>query len=366
MAYTQITAGAAFALSQVGYRATLPKWRLALANVFSGTADAKVLFVGDSTTSGEGPNTTPRIAATATTRLTTLLNARYGAPAAQGLGVPPTQAGSGPDSRWTIAGTGWADNSPFGFASVSNYKATSSTTGTLTYTPSGGANYDSFIVYFLKSAGNGLGTVRALATGGTNTDINTGTGADGIGVGTVTGTAGTSNTIQFTHLSGSDVYIVGVEPFHSSTVRVRVANAGLGGTDTGNWKGNSVFGSLACIQAYTPNLTVINLGINDAIQSFSTSTYSTNLQAIITAAQVSGDVILQTMYPSANATYNGFEAQYVTVMRGLGVSLNIPLIDYWAISGGVNPSSFDSGDGLHPSILGYWDMASAMYPLIAI
>lgn len=283
----------------------LRKWRKALANVRSGTADAKVLCIGDSTTTGVGisgniqglPGAYPYI-------LASMLNAS-GLPSARGLGIPGKSGNS--DSRWTIAanaGAGWYYLAGYAWGANGNLNLASGINGTLVYTDAVLA--DRYDVYYLQNTG--LATMDITATGGsTVTQATVGTA----GVNKVTASAAaaaTTNTVSIARNTSGALHIIGIEPWLSTTKQVRIANAGVGGSAASDWAGNgssASFRSTVCIQAYAPDLTIISLGINDANSAASVSTWHTNLATLIAAAQVSGDVVIVPPLPCmSTATAN--------------------------------------------------------------
>lgn len=341
--------------------AMLPKWRLALAKALNGTSDAKILCIGDSTTFGTG--------STNYANLPTYFS--YPARLAQMMkGVTPSQNGlvipqPNNNNQWT-KGTGWADGSfAYGFAQ-GNFQATAAA-GNLVFTP--GATYgtfDSFDVYYLT--GPGLGSITITGTGGGTTTVNCVGASMAIGKTTVTcASAGTGNAVTITNPSGL-VYITGVESFLSTSKYVRVGNAGKGGARTDIWSNapyNPQWGSLAHITAYAPDLTIIQLGINDAGASFSAATYQGYYTPIITTAQASGDVIIASFAPSSGSPYTTYEPLYLPVLSSLAQTYSAPYVDIWTRW----QSTWQTGlmnDALHPNNFGYIDEANAFSAFLAM
>ena len=183
-----------------------------------------------------------------------------------------------------------------------------------------------------------------------------------------TATAASAATTNSVSIAGSvaQVWVIGVEPWLSTTKRVRVANVGVPGSTTANWNyagTYGVYGPLMAIKQYAPDLTIISLGINDAYQQVAAGTVQTNLAAIIAAAQVSGDVILMTMPPSSGANYTTYEPLYQPVYSALSNGSGLPLVDIF----GRFKSTWQTAlmfDGQHPNDYGYWDMAGAVDVLL--
>lgn len=344
--------------------AHLPHWTKALANVRNGLKDAKLLCAGDSTTSGIGSATQSTIPANNSypARLATLLNS-YLAPAANGLAIPPSNLGTlQTDQRWT-PGTGWSVNTStgLGFGGSSVYQGA---------TPSGSLVFadpriqaDTFDVYYL-TAGSG-GSIGITPTGGstTNQSLN---GASGIGKVTVTaGSAATSNSVTIT--GTGTVWVVGIEPYLSTATKVRVGNAGVGSSRADAWANTdpSTFGSIPAIKAYAPDLTIVMLGINDGTDQRAAATVLTDILALITAAQISGDAILMSMIPSnptVNSGHNAaFEALYVPLFAA---QTSLAFADVYTRSGGFtawNALGMMYSDGIHGTDYAYWDIAQFLF-----
>lgn len=341
----------------------LQNWRRALARVRSGVGDAKVLCIGDSITTGIGSTsgaTNPTITAYPS-KLATLLN-NVNIPAARGLGVPPTIYGPQPDSRWTV-GAGWTKQS-FGFGSGAIFQSPASATGTLVYADTVLA--DRYDVYYLKFT-DGVASFNAQATGGASTPIPA-NGASSIAKITLSAaSAATTNTVTFSWGAGNGGYVLGVEPWLSTTPKVRVANAGVGGSKSSDWQLSPIdFGSIPSIKAYAPDLTLILLGSNDMAQTGTTTAQTVaNIAALITAAKVSGDVAVLSV-PPINPAYviNADGQPYVTSQIAAdAIARSAVSID---IFGRLGPYSTALGlgftaDNQHPSDTGYWDIAELLF-----
>jgi lysophospholipase L1-like esterase len=341
----------------------LLKWRTALAKVQAGTADAKILMIGDSTTLGFGSGAAPLVDGSASAQLIKHFNNRFKADiAAQGLGANCT---ANPDTtRWTM-NSGWSVVSGAGFGN-GGVVMNASNTNACIYAPTGGASYDRFDIYYgVYPGGTGF---TAQATGGTATPVDTGNQGwpERILKITISGTAGTSNTLTITpNTQPAYAHIFGIEAWSSTAKRVRVANAGVGMSMTTGWADNSPSGSLAAIKKYAPDLTIINLGINDAAHGpLSAATFNANLQAICAACEISGDVIIQTMYPSGDSTAHGYELEYVGEMRKIAAARGCGLFDYWSSLAGVHATPFSSGDDWHPNTAGYADQGNSLFNLL--
>lgn len=343
-------------------RGKFSKWSKALQRVRTGGADAKMLFVGDSTTLGAG-TTTPYLGSYSHW-LNQELNRSF-IPAAKGLSI----AHMSPDARWTV-GAGWNLGTAQGFGwatwpSTSNGYFDSTTNGaTLTFTPGEGVEYDRFDVYVFEYTGTGTATIQA--TGGSA--VNVTAGAQALSAGIVkkytasAGSLSTTNSVTITRTNTTQLIVFAIEAWNSTKSKVRIANAGVSGTGTDAWAATVGFAPGVTprknIEAYQPDLTIIDLGINSAVLNRDPATVASELASIVTAAKVSGDVIYKTMLPTNNATTAAREAVFVTNMIASGE----PVIDVFglitAFGGGAayNTAGF-MFDTLHGNAFGYAEEA---------
>lgn len=313
-----------------------PAWSTSLGKVLAGTSDAKVLCIGDSTTYGtaasmpEGwanQNSWP-------SRMSEYLNANV-APAERGLAIPPSDGSSVParteDTRWTL-GADWSRATVAGLGLGGKNSV---------YMGVPGASYldfrdpyivaDRFDVYYLKISTSTWGSFRTVVgNGGTPVDVTT-TGAATSSVGVVTVTAPTRAANQLLRIRNSgaagNVYIIGVEPYDSTTRRVRVANAASSGSTSSGWlTPHATFGDawnvFGFLKTYKPDLTIIDLGINDAspTSSLPVASYIANVKRIADAAAAEGSgVLFKTMIPSGPSGGERWvrEGEYVSALRGI-------------------------------------------------
>jgi lysophospholipase L1-like esterase len=331
------------------------KWRAGLSRVRAGTAFAKILCIGDSTTEGQQATT---FAQNYPSILASLLNSYY-VPTVQGFAFS-NAGGSGPfDTRITL-GTNWTrevmGDPSIAFGYFSN--STSASTGTLAYAPT--HTVDSFDIYYLGNSAAFTWNVD----GGADATI-TPAGSQSVSKTTVSAGAAGVHTLNIKHINGNGAtYIVGIDGYNSASKAVKVGNAAIGGTKTADWitTGYPNLSTFTAITAVAPDLTIICLGINDAGSSVSASTYQSNLQALITAAQTVGDVLLCSMPPSDTAPYTTFEPTYLPVLQALAASNNCGYLDLysrWVSYTSANALGYFA-DGLHPSTLGYSDWAQSV------
>ncbi len=341
----------------------LPNWRLALAKVRDGVADAKILFIGDSTTYGMSDTlcTTNVWPGSYPARVWNILASKY--TVAPGLTKPPAAVDSPCiDNRWTL-GTGWTENAAYGWGGFSSVEGVAGS-GNLVFAPNNGATYDSFDVYYTTST-SGLGTLTITATGGSPVVQST-IHSSPIGFQHVTVTAAsaaTNNTVTIT-TSVNPVFVDAIEPWLSTVRTVRIGSMGVSGSTSSNWaNGFSGYLPSVAIANYAPNLTVINLGINDGYSSVPAATVTANLSNIVTAAQASGDVILVMPNPVSQTPTVTSEALYYPAIQNLANTLNVPLIDIYGRWGQTWQTNL-MANSLHPNDYGYWDIAEAITSLL--
>lgn len=338
----------------------LNRWRHALENVRTGNGNARILFVGDSTTAGIGGSTaaTQPWIKSQPTRLAQLMNTAI-TPTAVGLGVPPSILGGSADTRW-VAGSGWSQQANFGAGGGASWHAGTGTSGNLVYTST--INADQYYVYYLTAPG--LGTLTLTATGGTPVVVNCAATAGSARVLVTAASAATSNTLTAVTSGSGGTYLTGVEPLLSATSQVLIGNAGVGSSTTTSWTSFSPFGGNSLITTVAPDLTIISLGINDANAGLSATAFSTNLQSLINSALVTGDVIICTWPPNQTAGTLATMLVYYPYIYQLGSSnTHVVVGDIFYRFGSTWNSPFMS-DPAHPNDQGYFDWAQSLYNLL--
>lgn len=332
----------------------LPILRAAVQATRAGTADTRILCIGDSTTKGIGSSTATTIpSAKAYPRiLSQLINDKIAA--TQGVANGRLFGGTEPDDRWTY-GTGWL------FNGLSwNTAEGSSPAGTLTYTPDGGTTFDSFDVYYLRNFG--LGTITVTATGGTPSVVSTNSASAGVGKVTVTAaSAGSANSVSITGTGAC--YIAGVEPFLSTQRRVRVGNVGIPSSQTTSWDtATTGLGRMATVLTYAPHLTIVSSGLNDS--GVLAATFQATLSSVVTKLKTVGDVVLWSPPPPQNDPAKSRVATYVAAYAAVAAAQSVPFVDIHTRWGGVYNSGFMT-DALHPNDAGYADIADAIFAALS-
>ncbi len=223
---------------------------------------------------------------------------------------------------------------------------------------------DTFIITYVINSG--LGVISASVNGATPVTQNT-NGASGWGQKTITCPLG-ANTLTIKWSSGGLIAIVGIEAYNSQKKWVSIVNAGWGGAKASQIAANpggNTWNPLPMISNISPDLTIINIGINDWNAATSVGTYTSQMQSIITQALTTGDVILVTPNPS-NPSGNASQATqqlYITAIYTLAATNSLLLIDVWSrfVSYAVSNPLGLYGDSLHPNGAGYADITKAIW-----
>jgi lysophospholipase L1-like esterase len=213
---------------------------------------------------------------------------------------------------------------------------------------------DRFLIYRLRSGSSGtfswaLGGGAATTIGGTGTNAFDGIAVDAGSLG--------DHTLRLRRVAGN-VWIDGVIASKSTATRVHVINWGASGTVAFNHAvTTSPWSPAAALATIAPDLTIINLTINDgqaatAVGPLGVSTaYLTSLQTIVTQAKISGDVLLMTGAPSAiGAVALGRQLMYIEAYRYISKRNECPMISTMYEWGSYDQANANGlmGDTLHP------------------
>lgn len=357
------------------YDPSLPIWSQGVADLLAGISTLRVLNIGDSTTigiNGLGVQTDPN----EYKQVATTMGAYFDhseQDAFFGFSTSGTLAGSRLKADNRVVNGGAVNSS---IACLGGLTGRITTAGNyFTFKPDGVC--DTFRVYWWY---NGAVGVDFTATGGTPYAVTLSSGSGTqfgttdiryVDVSAATLTAG--NILTITKTSGaSNLEIVGIEAWDSTTKRLQLVNCGHFGSRSTNWAvttggGRNPSDFLAKVPAGYFQLATIKPPINDAGGTPTTiPTFKANIQIVINACRAGGmDVVLETGNPRSD----GLEVPYIAAMVELAIANNIFLlnthddifIDYaTAVSNGY----MVGGDGLHPTVLGFTQQSNALVALL--
>lgn len=344
----------------------LNHWRSVVSKVRAGTARGKVFVLGDSTSTGSGAGTGgvgqtnnaftkswPIIMSGLMNNTLPVSNKSFfnnaGAPGANYTAY---------DGRVTL-GTGWSNPSSPGSLGGAMFQFQTGAPGTLSFTPVG--TIDTITVWYLQQSGNGTATINT--DGGPSLGTINFNSTSLVTSSTFTVPKG-PHTINIVANNDATIWVLGVISYDSTVSAIDFINASQYGSVIGNYSSNTnAYDPAVVLAKVAPDLTIIDLTVNDSNLKTGVSAYTTNMQTIITQALKSGDVLLIAGPPS-NTTQatDGTLANYVSTLKTLADTNQLSMVDIgqrwtsYAVANSVTPY-FDS---LHPTVVGYTDMAVAI------
>ncbi len=139
-----------------------------------------------------------------------------------------------------------------------------------------------------------------------------------------------------------------IDAYQSAIPGIRVGNIAVSGSTTTTWSGND---SINAISAWAPDLTVIMLGINDALAGTSVADWGTAIQRIMNTAVLTGDVLVMSVVPSDPTLSGGFvieqEGLYRDNLRTRAASGDHGFFDLFDLIGARSDALYV--DGVHPN-----------------
>ena len=358
----------------------LPKWRTARAKALAigSTSLAKVLCINDSTGVGEAAGSGASQLTGAHDRS---VSARLAAALAR-LGLPGTsegQFGQGNVLAYTTMplynpritlGAGWISQNNPSVPGGSSFQS-SNNTDAITYLPE--INVRTFVIWALTNSP--LGTLSITIDGGAPTTgpatFNTGI-AESLTPITVKAAAAGSHTLSLIASAGV-CNIGGIQAYDDTKGGIDIMNMGWGASASSDWNNSAYpWSPLPGIGAYAPDLTIIGLGINDNWKGTTPAAFTANIQALITEAKLSGDVILEAPHGiqvgfGGGLTTLATQATISAIYKSLAASNNLPCIDWPARYGSwvtANAAGwmYDGAHGLAPM---YEDKAALLARVLA-
>lgn len=362
--------------------------RAMLARVRGGTGRGRIVFKGDSTTAGAGGGTgadANRLANARPNRvsasLASLLSAA-GTPALDNGVVGDNGMGRGSgvplpayDPRVSLGAPAWgvvSDNSYAGGALLSP------TSGSvLTFAPT--TEVDTFEVVLYNNTAYAV----AFAIDGTATSALTLAGSSGGGGATVSGNrvtipgdvggftrvrvaapAAGPRVLGMAPAAGSGGVVRSVMAYRDPLPAIDILNHAANGakvadqsaSDANLWRNNDALAFDA------PDLTIVNLGLNDISEATPLAAYSAGLQAIIARARLSGDVLMVFPHP-AGAQFAVNAALYRDAAAARAASEGVAFLSLFDRFGGAFTPALQArmADGLVHGDAGFYAEVADLY-----
>lgn len=355
----------------------LSRIRAALARHRAGVGTAKIAFVGDSTTAGVGSNPA---GANADIRrraypavLAQIIKDRFGLKttamsfwgdgwetAANLETADPRLDGLGPGG-WSV----YTTMVPGGHA----LRDTTTTSPPLTFTPSTTIATDALDIFVVTYPGYGD---LVVSTGGIYNGGGSSNGPAGIKKYTATRPLSTAPWVlqKSTATSSAELIVIGAQARVSADNAVEIWNMGAAGSKVQDWAApNEPWNARNAIAHpdIRPHLVSVGLTINDWAALTSETTYKNGLAAIVEPWLVYSDVLLQIGVPSNIGTATIARQEQVTQWAlDIAMQYDAPAVvwpDRW-VSQSYDPMRGLYYDGLHPSNVGYQDIAEVLARVI--
>lgn len=345
-----------------------PHARKALANVRNGNGNCKIAMIGDSTmlgraaaTSGSYTGARPYNQPAQLCKILTAagLTANNNSLFGSGTVLSNLAAIEAYDTRLSGSGSGLSTTGSFCMGANS---FTGSSAFTLSFTPTTAlTNYE---VYYVDSGTGSFGI--QIGSGSTTTVTSAGSGNQ---LKATISAAASTSPLNISWISGT-VYVFGFRGWNSAVSECSVVTMGWAGGGVTNWSLNTPATRcpISSLELFAPDLTVIRAGINDWVTSTSTpaSTFVTDLTAVVAAAQVSGDVLIETSpygsltsaTPATQAQMNALVQAMEQVSAATGCDFNNNAIR-WGSEAFMNTLGYYDTDQLHYVGLGYADIAKS-------
>jgi hypothetical protein len=299
-------------------------------------------------------------------QLATLLTSKYGEKASagsiwgdgfEGANLSNFDPRISLESGWQISGTFVAGGNAFLDQTANSPR--------LTFNP--GAPTDTLDVYFVTYPGYADFVVSTKGTyaGNGKTD-----GPQGVSKVTIKRQLSDAAwDIQKSGLTADRaLMLVGFDAYDSAASNVSVWNMGASGSRVAQWTdGGTPYSFSNALPVFAPDLTIIDLTINDWFDATPLDAYLANLQKMITAAKKTGDVLMVVGVPSNVETAPPErQRKYADGVLALAYKNDLPAVDLLArwVSQSYNPARGFYFDGLHPSATGYADVAAALADVI--
>lgn len=342
--------------------------KAAILKVIAGTADARILTIGDSTDAGTGSNEAAGNGLRSqswTSQLAPLLAARLGVT----VNIEGFFGGIGKSTanyalynpKVTIGSATFAASNVGPGGPLWNHALT---TGPMRFTPD--SAFDRVRVFW-----KGNTTGRNIVWTTSTTETGSLVGDNSFAFKTTVLSVTSATWIEFKSSTAAAVEWVGLETYNSTGTKLFISNCGWGGSVSGTtadgWTQATGGGTrpLVSLPLIAPDLTFINLNINDMFNATTTAQWKTNVQALIDVVDTSGSVVLVTSNPLHITKYGSeaSQAPFFTAIAELAVTNSIPFINIKTGLGGTWAAANSLGymsDNEHMLAAGYGAKATIM------
>ena len=350
----------------------LRKWRAAIARVTAKTGRGVLCILGDSRVTGFGAkgvaNFLDTKASNRAAKIAAYLTAQ-GIPAHVDSFFCDGNVNSGNvtlpqyDPRVTM-GAGWSNTGNYNvgqWTGCGKACMNSTTLNAMVFAP--GSTSDKVDLYYLTRPG--FGTFTVTVNGSVVSTINS-SEAQSLKKATITVPKGVNTFTITPTVLGTGVFIYGMDCYDSTNPKISVWTIGNSGAGIPSmtynsypWEGTQPFKN----SVFNVDMTVIDIGVNDANNQLAVATFKANMLTTITNVQTVSDVALCTFVPASLASWPRaalpLVQSYWDKITEAAIAKGIPLIDHgnrfvsYEIS---NPLGYFA-DTLHQSGLGMADQA---------
>lgn len=269
-----------------------------------------------------------------------------------------------------VRGAQWAQSNTT-FRTVGGYCITKAnvTSSPCTYLFDGVADYpiDTFRVWYSRPASGATLTFLVDGVSAGSLNISGGTDLAATFLDFPCGSVGSHTlTINCTDATGSVFGVVNaVFGFNSTAKQISVINSGWPAAQTTSWiEAVNPWSPLNALNQFSPNLTIVCLGINDWLAGLAVATFQSQLNTIVAKAKLAGDVIVMTPAPSKEniRTYSS-QVLYVDAMRTVATNNNASFLDIFNLFGTWDLANQNGwmGNDQHPNSAGYGIIAQQVY-----
>lgn len=356
-------------------------WRLATSAAKNNVRNAKLLLLGDSTFAGSGANGTAGYPAASNSRalgpqhqLATLFRgAGYNAYTDSSIGGQNAQAYYLWDTRFS-AGAGWSSGATTGATLATTFNRphyNNTTTNPLTFTPE--LDVDTFIVHY--AVRTSAGSFTWSLDGGATTNVSVQAGANAVGSFTVTAGSVGEHVLSLARVTGS-IYILAIQAYNSTLKGIDILHSGGSGNNMSNLQAvTNPWDALPFVKHLQPDLTIVNLAINNWILNVDLNLFRTQLQTSINYFKANNiDVIFVTGLPTQVDWVgpNGVislakQLQYVDTIKDACKANSIVCLDSFNRFG-TQEKAFAEGfytDYTHPNYSGYYDFMKLIFNFVS-